>query len=280
VSTPAGAGADSTAALARRPLLWVRDLNVRFMAGHRIVHAVDGFTFQVRRAHTLAIVGESGSGKTVACRALLGLLPKTALVGGTAHLDGVDLLTLPERSLRKVRGADIAMVFQDPLRSLDPSMRIGEQIIETILQHHALTRHAARQRAIELLQRLCVPAAHRRLLDYPHELSGGLRQRVMIAIAIAGDPRILVADEATRSLDPITQEETLVLFKELQAQLGMSILLISHDLRTAARVADDVLVVRGGATVECGPVREVFSHPRMRYTQSLLEAIPPMECQP
>lgn len=256
------------------PLLELRDLAIRFESPSRTVRAVDGLSYRLLPGRTLAIVGESGSGKTVSCRALIGLLPQTAVISGSARLDGKELLGLSEREMRRHRGADIAMIFQDPTRSLNPTMRVGYQITEAIRLHEPLDRDQARRRAIELLEQLCVPGAKERFLAYPHELSGGLRQRVMIAIAIAGKPRLLIADEATRCLDPITQEETLLLLKDLQRHYGMALILISHDLRLAEDATDDVLVMYAGRAVEYAPTRKAFGHPRMHYTKSLIDSIP------
>lgn len=258
-------------------LLEVRDLAIRFASPHRSVQAVDGLSYRLLSGRTLAIVGESGSGKTVSCRALMGLLPQTAVIAGSARLDGKELLGLSEREMRRHRGAGIAMIFQDPTRSLNPTMRVGYQITEAIRLHQPLDRDEARRHAIELLDQLCVPAAKERFLAYPHELSGGLKQRVMIAIAIAGKPRLLIADEATRCLDPITQEETLLLLKDLQRHYGMALILISHDLRLAEDATDDVLVMYAGRAVEYAPTRKAFGHPRMHYTKSLIDSIPAFE---
>jgi oligopeptide/dipeptide ABC transporter ATP-binding protein len=256
------------------PLLELRDLAVRFESPNRSVQAVGGLSYRLLSGRTLAIVGESGSGKTVSCRALMGLLPPTAVITGSARLDGKELLGLREHEMRRHRGADIAMIFQDPTRSLNPTMRVGYQITEALRLHAPLDREGARRRAIELLDQLRVPGAKERFLAYPHELSGGLKQRVMIAIAIAGKPRLLIADEATRCLDPITQEETLLLLKDLQRHYGMALILISHDLRLAENATDEVLVMYAGRAVEYAPTRKAFGHPRMHYTKSLIDSIP------
>ena len=266
--------ADAPGASERPPLLAVEELRVRFEHDRRLVPAVDGLSYRLERGRTLAIIGESGSGKTVSCRALLGLLPPTATLSGSVRLNGKELLGLSEPELRRHRGADISIVFQDPARSLNPTMRVGQQITEALRQHTPLDHAAARTRAVELLDLLRVPAAGHRFLSYPHELSGGMCQRVMIAIALAGQPEVLIADEATRSLDSITQADTLDLLKEMQQEFGMALIVVSHDLRLAFSCADHVLVMYAGRAVEYASSKELLRAPRMRYTQALLEAIP------
>jgi oligopeptide transport system ATP-binding protein len=257
-----------------KPLLEVQDLQVEFRRPGAVTLAVRGLSFRVRAGRTLAIVGESGSGKTAACRSLMGLLPETATVSGKAYLNGTDLLSLDSTAMRRRRGADVAMIFQDPTRSLNPTMRIGHQIIEAIRLHTPIPASEARARAVELLQRLDVPDSERRFFAFPHELSGGLRQRAMIAIAVAARPRLLIADEATRSLDVVTRHETLALLKALQRELGMAILMVSHDLNLALQFADDVLVMYAGQAVESAPAAHLAGAARMRYTQALLDANP------
>ncbi|GAA0899196.1 ABC transporter ATP-binding protein [Pseudonocardia zijingensis] len=256
------------------PLLEVTDLRVRFTRGGRTVHAVNGLSYRLEAGRMLAIIGESGSGKSVSSRALMGLLPPTARVSGSARFDGAELVGLPEREMRRRRGADIAMVFQDPARSLNPTMRIGVQITEAIRAHERLDRAAAKERAIELLQLVRLPAPERRFHEYPHQLSGGMRQRVMIAIALAGRPRLLIADEATSALDVTTQAQIMELLVELQERLGTAVVLISHDLALAASYADDVVVMYGGRAVERAPSATLFASVRMPYTRALLGAIP------
>jgi oligopeptide/dipeptide ABC transporter ATP-binding protein len=259
------------------PLLEVTDLRVRFTRGGRAVHAVNGLSYRLAQGRMLAIIGESGSGKSVSSRALMGLLPPTAQVSGSARFDGVELVGLPEREMRRHRGADIAMVFQDPARSLNPTMRIGTQITEAVRAHAKLDGSAAKERAIELLQLVRLPAPERRFHEYPHQLSGGMRQRVMIAIALAGSPRLLVADEATSALDVTTQAQIMELLVELQQRLGMAVILISHDLALAASYADDVVVMYGGRAVERASAARLFASVRMPYTRALLGAIPLLE---
>jgi oligopeptide/dipeptide ABC transporter ATP-binding protein len=234
-------------------------------------------SYALQQRKTLAIIGESGSGKTVSSRAIIGLLPPTAEVTGSVRFEGEELLGLPERKLRRHRGADIAMVFQDPTRSLNPTMRIGKQVVEAVRAHLDTDRKQAEARAIELLQLVRLPAAERRYHDYPHQLSGGMRQRVMIATALAAKPKLLIADEATTALDVTTQAQIMELMLDLQQQLGMALIMISHDLGLAASFADDVLVVYAGRVVEKAPTRELFAHVRMPYTRALLDAIPRLE---
>jgi oligopeptide/dipeptide ABC transporter ATP-binding protein len=258
-------------------LLEVCDLSVRFRTEQRFVQAVEGLSYRLGAGKTLGIIGESGSGKTVSCRAIMALLPESALVSGSVRFAGQELIGLSEREMRQHRGAGIAMVFQDPARSLNPTMRVGYQITEALRLHNPLDRAAAHRRAIELLDMLRVPAARQRFFAYPHELSGGMRQRIVIAMALSGNPRLLIADEATRSLDAVTQSETLLLLKELQRQLGMALIMVSHDLRMASSFADDVLVMYAGRAVEHAATTEIFRHAQVPYTRALLAAMPSVE---
>jgi oligopeptide/dipeptide ABC transporter ATP-binding protein len=262
------------------PLLEVDDLHVRFSARDRQVHAVNGLSYRLHAGRLLAIVGESGAGKSVGVRALLGLLPHTAHVSGSARFAGAELVGLPEREMRRVRGADIAMVFQDPTRSLNPTMRIGTQITEAVRAHSDIDRHGARDRAIELLRLVKLAEPERRFLTYPHQLSGGMRQRVMIAIALAAQPRLLVADEATTALDVTTQAQIMELLLELRQRLGMAVIMITHDLGLAASYAQDVLVMYAGKAVEYAPASTLFARVRMPYTRALLGALPVLEREP
>jgi oligopeptide/dipeptide ABC transporter ATP-binding protein len=261
-------------------LLDVRDLTVRFRQPGRDVPAVSGVSFTAQPGRTLAIVGESGSGKTVSCRAVMGLLPPSAVVTGSARFAGTELLGLGEEDLRRHRGADLAMVFQDPARSLNPTMRVGTQVSEAIRSHLPLGRRAARERATELMAMVRIPLPGRRYADYPHQFSGGMRQRLMIAIALACHPRLLIADEATTSLDVTTQAQIMELLLDLQAQLGMALILISHDLGLAASYTDDVIVMYAGGIVEQAATRRLFSAVRMPYTKALLDAVPRLERPP
>jgi oligopeptide/dipeptide ABC transporter ATP-binding protein len=258
-------------------LLRVDDLRVRFDHGGRRVYAVNGLSYQLRAGTMLAIVGESGSGKTVSSRALMGLLPPSATVNGSAVIDGVELIGLPDHEMRRHRGADIAMVFQDPTRSLNPTMRVGTQITEAIQAHDRVENAAARKRAMELLSLVRIPDPQRRFFEYPHQLSGGMRQRVMIAIALAADPKLLIADEATTALDVTTQAQIMDLLGELRSRLGTAIIMISHDLGLAASYADEVIVMYAGSAVEQAPTRTLFAQLRMPYTRALLDAIPRLE---
>ena len=259
-------------------LLEVEDLKVTFPGrGHREVRAVDGVSYCVYPGQTLAIVGESGSGKTVSCRAVMGLLPPGAVVTGSARFGGAQLIGLTDEQLRRHRGADVAMVFQDPARSLNPTMRVGAQIAEAVRVHHDVSRVAARKQATDLLRLVRIPLPERRSAEYPHQLSGGMRQRVMIAIALACRPRLLIADEATTALDVTTQAQIMELLLELQAELGMALVLISHDLGLAGAYADEVIVMYAGRIVEQAPAARLFGQVRMPYTQALFEAIPRLE---
>ena len=268
--------ATAAAGVGRR-LLEVRDLRVTFTRGGRRVHAVNGLSYDLSEGEILAIIGESGSGKTVGARTLMGLLPPSAQVSGSALFDGTDLVGLPEPQIRRWRGSQIAMVFQDPGRSLNPTMKIGSQITEAIRRHSDLDRAAARERAIELLKLVHLPAAERRFHEYPHQMSGGMRQRVVIAIALAGEPRLLIADEATSALDVTTQAQIMSLLLELQERLGMAIILISHDLGLAASYAQHVIVMYAGRAVEYATANQLFAGVRMPYTRALLGAIPQLE---
>jgi len=258
-------------------LLDVEDLKVTFPVRGRELRAVDGVSYSVRAGQTLAIVGESGSGKTVSCRAVMGLLPPSAVVTGSARFQGAQLVGLTDDQMREYRGADIAMVFQDPTRSLNPTMRIGSQITEAVRAHRRVSGRQAREQAVALLRLVHMPLPERRFLEYPHQLSGGMRQRVMIAIALACRPKLLIADEATTALDVTTQAQIMELLLELQAEFGMALMLISHDLGLAASYADEVLVMYAGRIVEQAPAARLFSRVRMPYTEALFEAIPRLE---
>jgi oligopeptide/dipeptide ABC transporter ATP-binding protein len=272
----------AAAAAGARPdaLLEVRDLSVTFRRGKNEVHAVNGLSYRVAAGSTVAIIGESGSGKTVSSRAVMGLLPASAAVSGSARLDGTELIGLSPRAMRRHRGSDIAMVFQDPGRSLNPTIRVGSQITEAIRAHLPLSRRQAHDRAVELLGLVRLSAPAHRFHEYPHQLSGGMRQRVMIALALSCGPRLLIADEATTALDVTTQAQVMDLLMDLKAQLGMSLLMISHDLSLAASYADDVIVMYAGQLVERAPVKALFSDVRMPYTRALLEAVPRLEREP
>ena len=258
-------------------LLDVEDLRVTFPGRGREVHAVDGVSYRVYAGQTLAIVGESGSGKTVSCRAVMGLLPPGALITGSARFQGRQLIGLSDDQLREHRGANIAMVFQDPARSLNPTMRVGAQIAEAVRAHQDVSKAQAKAQAVDLLRLVHIPLPERRSVEYPHQLSGGMRQRVMIAIALACRPKLLIADEATTALDVTTQAQIMDLLLELQAELGMALMLISHDLGLAGAYADEVIVMYAGRIVEQAPASRLFAQVRMPYTQALFEAIPRLE---
>ena len=255
-------------------LLDVQELSVRFDTDDGAVHAVDRLSFTLAEREVLGIVGESGCGKTVSVLSLLGLLPATARVSGRALFAGDDLLTAPARRMRDVRGREIAFVFQEPMTSLNPSFRIGNQVGEVVRRHLGLDRRAARQRAIELLDLVRIPAPAKRVDEYPHQLSGGMRQRVMIAMALACDPKILIADEPTTALDVTIQAGILDLMRDIRERLGTAIVLITHNLGVVADIADRVIVMYAGRKVEEAPVRDLYAQPQHPYTLGLLGAIP------
>jgi len=261
------------------PLIEIEGLRVLFHGdGGRITHAVDRVDLSVARGATLGLVGESGCGKSVTSLAIMGLLSKhSAEVAGSIRFDGVDLLDVPDQTLRDLRGNRLAMIFQEPMTSLNPSFTIGEQIIETILRHRGGPRSNARARAIELLRRVHIPSPERRIDEYPHKLSGGMRQRVMIAIALACDPMLLIADEPTTALDVTLQAQILDLMRELKAESGAAIILITHDLGVVAEVCDEVAVMYAGEIVEQAPVDELFTSPQHPYTVGLLGSIPRLD---
>src|SRR5512141_2630472 len=258
------------------PLIEIEGLRVTFHGDDgRITHAVDSLDLSVANGATLGLVGESGCGKSVTSLAIMGLLPKqTSEVTGTIRFEGVDLLQVPDKTLRDLRGDRLAMIFQEPMTSLNPSFTVGNQIIETILRHRGGSRRNARERAIELLRRVHIPSPERRIDEYPHKLSGGMRQRVMIAMALACDPRLLIADEPTTALDVTLQAQILDLMRELKAASGAAIILITHDLGVVAEVCDEVAEMYAGEIVERAPVDELFAHPQHPYTVGLLGSIP------
>jgi peptide/nickel transport system ATP-binding protein len=256
------------------PLLEVRDLSIRFDTDDGTVHAVDGMSLELAPRQVLGIVGESGCGKSVTALSVLGLLPKTATVTGSARFEGAELLGAPRSRLRKIRGREISFVFQEPMTSLNPVLRVGNQIDEVLREHMDLSRAEARQRAVELLDLVHIPDPKRRVEEYPHQLSGGMRQRVMIAIALACDPKILIADEPTTALDVTIQAGILDLLRELRERLGTAIILITHNLGVVADLADRVVVMYAGRKAEEAPVGELFAHPQHPYTIGLLGAVP------
>jgi len=257
------------------PLLRVEELRVEFPTEDGVVHAVDGITYQVYRGRTLGIVGESGSGKTVASMTTLGLTRGPgARISGRILFEGRDLITLSEGELRAIRGNEIAMIFQDPLSALHPLYSVGFQLVEAVLAHRDVPKAKARERAIELLGLVGIPDPGRRVDDYPHELSGGMRQRAMIAMALANDPKLLIADEPTTALDVTVQAQILDLLERLQRELDMAIVIITHDLGVVAEMADDVAVMYAGRIVETASAELLFAGPGHPYTWGLLKSIP------
>jgi peptide/nickel transport system ATP-binding protein len=254
-------------------VLSVSDLTVRFKGAP--ANVVDGVSFAISPGRTLAIVGESGCGKSVTSMALMGLLPDTATIGaGASSLLGEPLLGMSDARLLDVRGNRMAMIFQEPMTSLNPVFTIGEQIAESVIRHQGLSAGAARQRALEMLEKVRVPDAQQRLDAYPHELSGGMRQRAMIAMALANDPALIIADEPTTALDVTIQAQILSLVASLQAETGTSMILITHDLGVVAEVADDVMVMYAGRVVESGSVKTLFDDPQHPYTIGLMGSMP------
>jgi peptide/nickel transport system ATP-binding protein len=263
------------------PLIEIQGLRVAFHGdGGRTTHAVDSLDLSVARGATLGLVGESGCGKSVTSLAIMGLLPKGAAeVTGSIRFDGFDLLEVPDPTLRDLRGNRLAMIFQEPMTSLNPSFTIGDQIIETIMRHRGVSRSQARERTIALLRRVHIPSPEKRIDDYPHKLSGGMRQRVMIAMALACDPMLLIADEPTTALDVTLQAQILELMRELKAASGAAIILITHDLGVVAEVCDEVAVMYAGEIVERAPVEDLFARPQHPYTVGLLGSIPRLDRQ-
>jgi len=258
------------------PLLSVRDLRTRFHTEEGVLRAVDGVSFDVHPGETVCLVGESGSGKTVACESITKLLPSPPgeVHGGEVRFDGVDLAALSPAELRSYRGGRIGHVFQNPGTALDPVYTVGSQVVEAVRAHRDLGKAAARERAVELLDRVGIPDAAGRFEDYPHQFSGGMKQRVVVAIALAGDPDLLVADEPTTALDVTIQAQVLRLFEELQAERGMALLFVTHDLGVVAEIADRVVVMYAGKVMETGDVFDVFEDPAHPYTQALLDCLP------
>lgn len=256
-------------------LLEVRNLKVRFATEGGWLHAVDGVDFQVERGENFTLLGESGSGKSVTALAVSRLLPRAAdIAAGAILLNGVDLLALPERAMRKARGRRVAMIFQEPQTSLNPVLTVATQIGETLRQHQGLTGRARRDKTIELLEAVGIAEPARRMGDYPHQFSGGMKQRVMLAQALAGEPELLIADEPTTALDVTTQAQVLALLKQLQRDRGLTVLFITHDLAVASQVADQVAVMRGGRLLETAATRRFFSGPRHSWSKKLLASLP------
>ncbi|WP_053086166.1 ABC transporter ATP-binding protein [Nitratireductor soli] len=261
------------------PILRVRDLTARIVTRKETVEAVRGISFDIGAGEAVGFVGESGCGKSVTARALMRLAPEgTAIaLGGAVDFHGQDLLHLGEKAMRDIRGRRIAMVFQDPMTSLNPVMTIGSQIDDIVCRHMGLSRREARQRTVELLHLVGIPDAAHRADDYPHQFSGGMRQRVLIAVAISCDPELLIADEPTTALDVTVQAQILRLLLRLREERGMSLMLITHDFGVAAGMVGKVNVMYGGEIVESGPVEQVFNAPRHEYTRALLDAVPRLD---
>jgi oligopeptide/dipeptide ABC transporter ATP-binding protein len=274
--TPRGVLAPDDAAEGQ-PLLRVRDLRTHFHTDAGVARAVDGVSFDLRAGEVLGIVGESGCGKSVTSLSILGLVPAPPgriIEGSSVRLRGRELVGLAERQMRRIRGADIAMIFQEPMTSLNPVFTVGDQVAEPLRLHLGLTRRAARERAVELLDMVGIAAPARRATEYPHQLSGGMRQRVMIAMALACEPDVLIADETTTALDVTIQAQILDLIAGLRERLGMAVLLITHDLGVVAETCDRVLVMYAGRIVERAPVDALFAGPAHPYTEGLLGAVP------
>ncbi len=260
------------AAAAGTPALEVDNLIVRFRRQGVDVAAVNGVSFALARGEVLTILGESGSGKSVSLKATLGLLPAYAHLDGAIRVNGQDVLSMPASQLAKLRGSVVSMIFQEPMTALDPVYTVGAQIAETIVKHEGVDRRTANARALQLLERVKIPSAARRLKNYPHEMSGGMRQRAMIALALACSPSVLLADEPTTALDVTVQIQILLLLRQLQEELGMAIVFVTHDVGVAAEISDRIAVMYAGRFVETGSARNVLRHPQHPYTEGLLSS--------
>ena len=260
-------------------LLEVNDLKTHFFTREGVVRAVDGISFSIEKGKTLGIVGESGCGKSVTALSIMGLIPKppAKIVSGSVMFEGQDLTKLTERKLEDIRGREIAMIFQDPMTSLNPTLTIGTQITETIRRHYDVSAAQARKKAVELLEEVRIPRAAERLGDYPHRFSGGMRQRVMIAIALSCDPKLLVADEPTTALDVTVQASVLDLLDDLRHEHEMAMIIITHDMGVVAEAADDIIVMYAGQVVEHASTLDLFDNPEHPYTEALLGALPQIE---
>ncbi|MCX7796756.1 MAG: ABC transporter ATP-binding protein [bacterium] len=259
-------------------LIKVEDLKTYFYTEDGVVPAVDGVSFSIEAGKTLGLVGESGCGKSVTSLSIMRLIPPPGkIVGGKILFDGTNLLDLPESEMRRIRGNKISMIFQEPMTSLNPVFTVGSQIAEAIQLHQGLDKNSAMERAIDLMRLVGIPSPELRVKDYPHQLSGGMRQRVMIAMALACNPKLLIADEPTTALDVTIQAQILELIRELREKLGMSVLLITHNLGVVAETADNVAVMYAGRIVEYGTVRDIFKNPLHPYTWGLLQAIPRLD---
>jgi peptide/nickel transport system ATP-binding protein len=271
-----GATLTTTATTTTAPLLAVEDLRTYFFTRDGVVRAVDGVSYSVRAGETLAVVGESGCGKSVTALSILRLIasPPGRIVGGSIRFQGGNLLEFSDAEMRAIRGNEISMIFQEPMTSLNPVLTIGRQIAETLMLHQRLDSKAATARAVEMLKLVHIPEAERRVKQYPHQLSGGMRQRVMIAMALACNPKLLIADEPTTALDVTIQAQILDLMRELKAKIGAAIILITHDLGVVAEMAERVVVMYAGRKVEEAPVDSLFSAPQHPYTKGLLNSVP------
>jgi oligopeptide/dipeptide ABC transporter ATP-binding protein len=262
----------------KEALLSVQDLRVQFWTARGTIYAVNGVSFDIAPGETLGIVGESGSGKSVTALAVLGLLPRAGrVVGGSATFEGRDLVGLSDAELRRIRGKDIAMIFQDPMTSLNPVLTIGRQIREALETHFEIEKDEAERRAAELLDRVGIPAANQRVRDYPHQFSGGMRQRAMIAMALAGEPKLLIADEPTTALDVTIQAQILELLNDLVSERDTALIMITHDLGVVAGMCERVNVMYAGMFMETGEAEQVFERPRHPYTLGLLQSIPRLD---
>jgi peptide/nickel transport system ATP-binding protein len=260
------------------PLLEVKDLKTYFATGDGVVKAVDGVSFSIEKGQTLGIVGESGSGKSVTCLTIMGLNPKRRTTStGEALFNGEDLLKASPSRLREIRGNDIAMIFQDPMTSLNPVHTVGTQLVEAVTLHRNVSRGQAKKRALELLKQVGIPRAERRIDDYPHQFSGGMRQRVMIAMALINDPDLLIADEPTTALDVTTQAQILTLIEKLQSDYDSAVIMITHDLGVIAEIADNVVVMYAAEVVEKSPVDRIFKKPHHPYTWGLMGSLPRLD---
>ncbi len=265
-------------ALVSEPLLNVEDLRVSFRTDDGIVHAVDGISYTLDAGHTLGIVGESGSGKTVSSLTTLGLTrSRNSTIEGRIVFAGQDLVAMDGDDLRSIRGNDVSMIFQDPLSALHPFYKVGAQLVEAMQAHRSLSRSAARGRAVELLELVGIPDPQRRVDQYPHEFSGGMRQRAMIAMALSNEPKLLIADEPTTALDVTVQAQILALLADLQNRLGTAIIIITHDLGVVAEIADEIAVMYAGRIVERGTAQQIFHAPQHPYTWGLLKSIPRLD---
>nr|WP_202514972.1 MULTISPECIES: ABC transporter ATP-binding protein [unclassified Streptomyces] len=260
-------------------MLEVRDLHVEFRTREGAAHAVNGVSYAVDAGETLAVLGESGSGKSVTAQAVMGILdmPPGRITGGRILFQGQDLLRMRERERRRIRGAGMAMIFQDALSALNPVLSVGDQLAEMFVVHRGASRKQARARAVELMERVRIPAAAQRVRDYPHQFSGGMRQRIMIAMALALEPALIIADEPTTALDVTVQAQVMELLAELQREYRMGLVLITHDLGVVADVADRIAVMYAGKIVESAPVRDLYKAPAHPYTRGLLDSVPRLD---